>query len=205
MTILSTAVIVTTASPLRAIKAEVYRLMGISPTAKHPSKAVKDVYGYDLRYRANWETILTLEQDKVLCHAFRCELTTRPVNQAPAQRTFNEPNDLDPNQFAITVTSDSQHAVKWHDQVIGLIQASPELGTQWEYVRYSRYPETFKGSYFECCGRARQDYENLHEPLHSVINTDYFPLANQYWMFYPTVNVVLNGEFMGSRAAIESK
>ena len=202
MTILSTAVTVTTASPLRAIKAEVYRLMGISPTAKHPSKAVKDVYGYDLRYRVNWETILTLEQDKVLCHAFHAELTTRPVNQPPAQPTTNEPNDIDLNQFAITVTSDTQHAVKWHTQVVGMIQ---RLGTQWEYTRYSQYPETFKGTYFDCCEKARLDYENLNEPLHSVINTDYFPLANQYWMFYPTVNVVLNGEFMGSRAAIESK
>ena len=84
-----------------------------------------------------------------------------------------------------------------------MIQTSPELGTQWEYVRYSRYPATFKGSYFECCEQATQDYDNTREPLRTAINTDCFPLANWFWVHHPKVHVILNGLFMGSRAAIE--
>ena len=226
MTTISTAVTVTTASPLRAIKTEVYRLMGISPTAKRPSKAVKDVYGCDLRYRKNWESILVLEQDKGLGKTLntvrdtlenkldtdsddygtiQAELNTRSHIQPPSQSSIelatDEPNDLDLNQFAITVTSDSQHVVKWHDQVIGMIQCLD--GSQWAYVRYSQYPDTFKGSYFECCEKARQDFENLHEPLHSVINTDYFPLANWHWIYHPNTHVVINGEHFGSRSDVD--
>lgn len=63
----STIATVTTQSKLRTIKGEVYRLLGISPTAKNPTKEVKKQYGgYDMRFRDSWEIILlTLQADEL--------------------------------------------------------------------------------------------------------------------------------------------
>ena len=64
----STIAPVTTASKLRTIKCEVYRLLGISPTAKNPTKEVKKHHGgYDMRFRDSWEIILlTLQADELV-------------------------------------------------------------------------------------------------------------------------------------------
>ncbi|WP_163696743.1 hypothetical protein [Adonisia turfae] len=69
-----------------------------------------------------------------------------------------------PTKFQITETSLTQHAVTWNDRTIGLIQCSPELGLNWEYVRYSAYPNTFMGSYDDCVAQAEQDYAEQNTP-----------------------------------------
>ncbi|WP_152532087.1 hypothetical protein [Leptolyngbya sp. Heron Island J] len=69
----------------------------------------------------------------------------------------------------ITQSSDSQHHVTWNGHVVGLIQTHPSLGLNWEYGRYSAYPNTFIGSYEQCCDRALSDYSDQHPTLQSPI------------------------------------
>lgn len=68
------------------------------------------------------------------------------------------------SKFQIVEASSTQHTIKWNGQVIGMIQAAPELGLQWEYVRYSNYPTAFQGTYEECCAKAEADYQEAQEP-----------------------------------------
>ncbi|MEL7494356.1 MAG: hypothetical protein AAGJ95_10395 [Cyanobacteria bacterium J06554_11] len=76
------------------------------------------------------------------------------------------------DKFQVKQSTDTQQHVTWDDQVIGMIQCSPELGQRWEYVRYSQYPAAFIGTYEECCDQARKDYAAAHQP---APNTEELP------------------------------
>ncbi len=100
---------VSIASPLKAIKTEVYRMMGISELAKNPTKEVKKVYPqYDLRKRDSWELILVFEG----CHELATDMDRRHMEvQASIQGLKEATSGLEvaANRVALDMASDTNY------------------------------------------------------------------------------------------------